>query len=91
MVDFITALQDSIRKLETDINEIVWPQAEINMKQLMIDNCLELKKIATEMNEMLRADKERSTKKILTDCNSIDDLMYNRGRMAQIQKMTEKE
>ena len=91
MVDFINTLLETIHKIETDVNEIVWTQAELNMKQLMLDNCSELKKIATEMKEMLKEDHKRSTKKILLDCNSIDDLMYNRGRIAQIQKMTEQQ
>ena len=89
MVDFVTQIQQSIDKIESNVNEIVWHEAEKDMKKIMIDSCSDMTKILTAVIEMLNHDKERATKKILTECNSIDDLMYNRGRLAQIKKMVE--
>ena len=89
MVDFVSQIQQSIDEIELNVNEIVWPEAENDMKKIMIDSCSDMTKILTTVIDMLNHDKERATKKILTECNSIDDLMYNRGRLAQIKKMVE--
>ena len=89
MVDFVSQIQQSIDKIESNVNEIVWPEAENDMKKIMIDSCSDMTKILTTVIDMLNHDKERATKKILTECNRIDDLMYNRGRLAQIKKMVE--
>jgi len=88
MTDYLAEIMACIDGMESDVNSIVWPEAEKDMKKTMLERCAQMNKIITTLIDILIQDKLRSTTKILTDCNTIEDLMYARGRLAQIKKVT---
>lgn len=88
MTDYLAEILACIDSIELDVNSIVWPEAEKDMKNTMLERCSQMNKIITTLSDILNQDKLRSTTKILTDCNTIEDLMYSRGRLAQINKVT---
>ena len=88
MTDYLAEILACVNSMESDVNSIVWPEAEKDMKKTMLYRCSQMNKIITTLIDILNQDKLRSTTKILTDCNTIEDLMYARGRLAQIKKVT---
>ncbi len=87
MTDYIELLREKVQEITLGINSTVWSEAEKDMKKQMLALCSDMRIALDTLNDDLNKDVLIIHKKLICDSMNMEDIMYNRGRLAQIKKV----
>ena len=84
---YIPEISNNIEKIKSEINSIVWPHQEKDLQDSLLILCKNMKKTLDSMTLELEGQKIAVTKQILSEATTLENIMYNRGRLVQIKKI----
>ena len=84
---YIPEISNSIEKIKSEINGIVWPPQEKALKDSLLILCDNMKKTLDSMTLELEGQQTAVTKQIMSEASTLENIMYNRGRLVQIKKI----
>ena len=87
MTDFVELLREKVQEITLGVNSTVWGEAEGEMKKQMLSLCSEMRIAIDTLNDDFSKDVLTIHKKLICDSMNMEDIMYNRGRLAQIKKV----
>ena len=87
MTDYIELLREKVQEITLGVNNTVWTDSESKMKQNMLSLCSDMRIALDTLNDDLNKDVLIIHKKLICDSMNMEDVMYNRGRLAQIKKI----
>ena len=87
MVDYIELLRGKTQEIELGINSAAWGESEKNIKKDMLSLCHDMRSAIDTLNDDFNKDVLIIHKKLICDSITLEDIYYNRGRLAQIKKV----